>query len=758
MGHVVETDISDHCTISLSIREKYKTEQNGSSTNKRLTDQRSISYLKSMLQATNWTKVLGKSDKTAFNEFEQILTDCLDVCCPYVNTTCKKSIKEAPWITKGIKIARYTKSKLQRKARIKKDEATWNMYKTYRNCYYKVIRNAKIQHYKSQFFLNKKNIKKTWSLANELTGRHNKQVEPPTKVGGFTKNEDIANGFNDYYSSVAPNLASKIPKANKSHKHYLQGEPYWKKFKFKKVCTYEIDMIIRNMAAKRSSSFDGLSNYLLKKIHNEITEPLCHIINLSFQINYIPDSWKAAKIIPLYKAGPKDQFSNYRPVSLLSTLSKVLEKCADRQIREHLELNSILYPKQYGFRPRHNCAQLLLNLQSEIFHAKVNGRNLISLFLDLRKAFDTVSFTILYDKLEYYGIERDWFCEYLSGRKQSVSINNQISECRTITCGVPQGSVLGPTLFIIYINDFPTSINLSSYLFADDSTLTHQHADIATLYSEMNELLAQAVQWFRANKLTLHPEKTKYIIFNLGTKIPEHKLYIDGTEIERIHEEGTHQSFKLVGVMIDENLSWKHHITHTKTKILQSLRSIVTSKHFLPQKVKILLYNALVKSHLEYCITVWGGATDSLLKPLEVLQKRAIRAVCAGKYNSHTDPLFHYLEQLKLKDLYHISCAQLGHDILNELIPRSIFELFPVLTTTKDTRSSKDQNFIIPYCKSEQLIRFPQVQIAKIWNGLSPPDLKGVCRTMLVTNMKLQKLRDYETFRCNKVNCYSCRN
>ena len=476
--------------------------------------------------------------------------------------------------------------------------------------------------------------------------------------------------------------------------------------------------------------------------------------------NYIPVEWKRAKIVPIYKNDNKSSPNNYRPISLLPTLSKVLEKVVCRQVHSYLTFNKILTENQFGFRAKHSTEHLLLKIQDYIFRAKQANEHCLAVFVDLKKAFDTVKTETLIEKIKHYGLPYKWFQNYLSERCQYVHLDGVSSENREITCGVPQGSILGPLLFLIYINDLPHATKFLTLLYADDTTFLHKSKCIKKLYKQANLMLERAETWFLANQLTLHPKKTRYIIYTPRNNNEMEPLKLCGSEIERVWEQGNEKSFKLVGVHMDENLSWKYHIQHVKKKIMQSIVMISRSKRTIPTPIKLILYNALIMSHLEYCLPIWGTANQTLMRQLEVSQKKALRFATGSVYNAHCDPLFFKHRVLKLNDLHNLQCLTIANQFFHHALPLSVQKCFSISNKTRSTRTEDSAKLSIPKAKSEHLCRMTPFKIPKLWNDHNSKwddTLKNSINTMKF-RYKGSCFIDYQDSKCNKKNCDSCRN
>ena len=359
---------------------------------------------------------------------------------------------------------------------------------------------------------------------------------------------------------------------------------------------------------------------------------------LSVVQSMFPDALKIARVIPLFKSGDKHVFTNYRPVSLLPQFSKILEKLFNNRLDSFIEKNCILSECQYGFRNSRSTYMALMDLIENICESIDKKKYVMGIFIDLKKAFDTIDHNILLNKLYHYGIRgisNDWIESYLENRKQFVQYDDAISVCKEILCGVPQGSILGPKLFILYINDICNISEIMKFvLFADDTNILCKHENYVSLCELVNVELSKLSKWFSINKLSLNVKKTSYMVFG-----------------NRHVNNNTHVT-KFLGVYIDYRLDWKRHIDHIINKVSKSISIIYRASQKLNETALLMLYNTLILPYLSYCSEVWGRSYITNLNPLFVKQKKFVRIIGRLSKHDHTTPLFLKSKILKLFDLF----------------------------------------------------------------------------------------------------------
>ena len=396
-----------------------------------------------------------------------------------------------------------------------------------------------------------------------------------------------------------------------------------------------------------------MSLIILKKICTSFIAPLCNIINKSFHLGIFPKQLKLARITPVYKKGDKTNPTNFRPISSLHYISKIFEKLLAKRLLSFFDRFSLFAPSQYGFLIGYSTADAILNLTEMIYNSLNRKDYHISVFVDIKKAFDSISHTILINKLEKYGIRGPplrLLSSYLADRESYVACGLAKSENRISNIGIPQGSILGPVLFLIYVNDLPNfAPSATATLFADDTTISVSDKNFDICIGKLQFDLEMFSKWTLSNRLSVNVAKTEALIFSNRLFHTENANVAMNSQIL---EFGT--NCKYLGVLIDQNLKFMEHINYILEKLSRNTGILYSIRHFLPKSAKLNFYYALFYPHLNYNIVIWGGTSNQLMKKLSVQQKRIVRIICDAHYRAHTNSLFYDLGILKVFDVYRL--------------------------------------------------------------------------------------------------------
>lgn len=479
-----------------------------------------------------------------------------------------------------------------------------------------------------------------WDIVNEVKGKNNSRKD----VGIEGEPRTIAENFNSYIINSASNLVSQLP--NKPFS--CQIEVSDRSMFVKNANRQEIIDIVKNLKNKMSCGDDGVPTSLLKFCINEIVNPLCYIVNNSLRYGIFPESLKVALVIPLHKKGDQTIIDNYRPISLLSAFSKLFEKVMSNRLMDYMLSNSYFNIFQHGYLKGRSTQTAVYQFTQKILNALENNDIALGVFLDLSKAYDCIDHKLLLFKLEKYGLRGntlEWFRSYLSDRKQKVSISKggQVthSECQSILRGVPQGSILGPILFIIFINDLANVVTLegtSITNYADDANLLVSAATFYDIIILTNIVFTNAKEWLVSNKLVLNEAKTNAILFRTN------RAGLETVNKIKLNEETTlmvSQATKFLGIHVDETLRWDVHIDYISKKLNNACYSIrVLSKYMKFTSLKIVYY-ANFDSVLRYGIIFYGNSVN--IERLFVIQKRTLRTMlkikpletCRGKFKNN---------------------------------------------------------------------------------------------------------------------------
>jgi len=725
---VLDIVITDHLPVFAVMNYKGK---GGESKLHKFRDHSYPCLLKLGERLSVFTEEFGTSGVDDINvkceEFCDSIYQIYDSCCPVRMKFLSNDRIMKPWITNSLIDCIDRKHNLFR--RYKRGLVNFDVYNSYKNIVTSLLRKVKTNYYYKRFSCGNRNSRDIWRGINRLSGNAvSKGAVDVVVVDGVSVSDPlmIADHFNRYFSDVGLNLDAAMPHSLSSPTEWMNAtNPH--SFFIRPSTSSNVCEVIKSLPNK-SSNLVSVPMFIYKYYVDLFSPAISLLFNRSISDGIFPDCLKIARVIPVHKAGDKKSINNYRPISILPILSKIFEKLMFLRLNDFISEYNLISSHQFGFRKSASTSDAISEFLDSVYDSLSARKFLVSIFLDFSKAFDTVNHSVLLRKLSHLGIRgvaSAWFKSFLCNRLQYVCISSHKSRLSDVRIGVPQGSILGPVLFLLYIDDMCNSSRMLKYVhFADDTTAFHSGSNLKMVVDEVNADLRDLKDWLCCNRLSLNIAKTSFMLFTDNRVEAVPVIQISDISVNQVSQA------RFLGVIVDEKLNFREHTANLAKQVSRSVGLLNRVSGLLPVCIKSNIYYALIFSRISYGIIAWGYGAVSGTVTLDRILCKAHRIINYAPPSTN-QACKSFLDFYSIRK-YFLACKffriirEDNHDyfvnVIGNLIPHH----------DHGTRFNDGNNYSIPFYSKSKCQRSFLFQAVKVWNSL-PSNLK------LSVNVKLFK-------------------
>lgn len=744
---VIESCVTDHNSVLLCLRQS-KQYNTGVKTISRI----NYNSLDSEMNNVDFQPIYEYTDANqATNYFINTIINIIHSHTTIARLPNHKRLLK-PWMTPGMLRCTRNRDAMHKQLKLSPDNLVLKItYNRYRNYCTKIIKRLRREYDRAELSEAANDNKKVWKIIKRVT--HTEvPINPNTDLlVSSASPQQSTDSVNEFFADIGKNLASAF-----THNTGIRGSPHvtnatpvpQHSFVMVDVDEDEVEALLMSLKTDAAIGWDSISTKFLKRYKKLLVPPMTYLFNLCLSTGVFPLYFKKAIVHPIHKGGNRNCVNNYRPIAVLPSISKILERIINKRLIKYLEEKNLLSPNQFGFRRNKSTNDAVLNLTGHIVKNIDAKKKVVSIFLDLKKAFDTVSIPNLVLKLEELGIRGlplQIFADYLNNRTQCVKIHNYLSGELPVTFGVPQGSVVGPTLFLVYVNQLCNLLLRNGRIsaFADDTALTFTGDSWDEAFDAAQTGLNQVLNWLNENQLTLNTDKTKIICFTLrqSTQPPisysliAHSSVCPGTAACSCPKLARTPTVKYLGVTLDDNLNFSAHIDLLTARVRKLIFVFKTLRHVAEARIVKRVYLALCQSLLSYCVSAWGGAPKTTMLKLERAQRAVLKVSTFRTILFPTEDLYKQCKVLSVRQLFILNTVLLQH------------KYTPYVTITKRRKDIVCHHYRCKYSFTKRFLCFQGPQLYNKLNrklslySLSTSSVKKSVTNFLLTNNYLDTER-----------------